>query len=389
MKSKVVIPAALQICMDDIGWHIGHDQRHIGRPSRTGIPRHHSPLDYIAVNEVGKAVGMKIMCPLCIGEWDKDNILTHEVGTTYEPHTWDRASKINYKVAEQCFEAAESSEYIEYALHGILHGNYDENGGQITELEYFEHHSPDDPQLYCMNENEILRRIDIFERIYDSWGFKKKIRSYAAPNGIPTNLTFDDLSPMVSAFNKKEIFYWTNYWLGKEMTGKFLDGVLYTTKSTDLIIPWNAYDYDPTYLADFAKEGDTKVFSVLGMHWPNFLKFNPENNEKATSLWIDYLKKQSEIFGLMISKDIAFSGNQYIYKELSTIAFGEKQVNIDVSPVFEQKSLIPDGEFYISLKNDVKPIKSDGCTFEMHEKHNDFVTYKITHNQKQMTIFVE
>ena len=389
MNKDFVIPSALQICMDDIGWFRGHDMRHIGQPSSTGMPRKHHPLDYKIVNEVGKAIGMKVMCPLVVGEWDKDNLLRDEIGTTYEPHTWDRASKIDMTTAQKCFEEIENSDYIEFALHGVMHGNYDANGGQITEMEYFGYTSENDKTLKTLSEEEILRRIDIFERVYNSWGFTKKIHSYAAPNGIPSGIDWDDLEPMVKAFNKKGIKYWTNYWKGKELSVKYLDNILYVIKNNNVMIPWNAYDIDPAYVRDFLKDEDTHFGTVLGMHWPNFLKFNPENNMQTLPLWVDYFKRQSEIFGLMISKDIAFSCNQYIYKDLAKTDFVDNKIKIDVAPVYEQPSLVPNGEFYISIKNNKTPVKSNGCTFELYEKHADFSTYKIKHTDKQMEITVK
>ena len=121
MSKKIVIPAAIEICSDDEGWFNGSDDRYEGRPSRTGMTRKHCAEDYIALNETGKAIGMKIMCPFVIGEWDRWNLLRNETGMTYEPKTWDRASKIDLKEAERCFEAIESSEFIELAHHGV-HG---------------------------------------------------------------------------------------------------------------------------------------------------------------------------------------------------------------------------------------------------------------------------
>ena len=64
MRDIVRIPTALQLCLDDVAWHNGYDERHIGKPSRSGIPRKHAPEDYRIVNEVGRAIGMKILCPL-------------------------------------------------------------------------------------------------------------------------------------------------------------------------------------------------------------------------------------------------------------------------------------------------------------------------------------
>ena len=79
MKKSIVLPSAIQICVDDVGWFLGSDDRYLGRPSRTGMTRRHVPEDYIALNEVGKAIGQKLICALVLGEWDKDNILRYNL----------------------------------------------------------------------------------------------------------------------------------------------------------------------------------------------------------------------------------------------------------------------------------------------------------------------
>ena len=117
MNKSVILPTALQVCVDDVGWFIGSDDRYLSKPSRTGMTRRHAPEDYIVLNEIGKAIGQKIMCPLVLAEWDKDNILRGEVGIVFDPDKWDRASQIDMNLAKKCFEAAENSEYIEYAFH--------------------------------------------------------------------------------------------------------------------------------------------------------------------------------------------------------------------------------------------------------------------------------
>ena len=84
-KNDLIIPQALILCLDDVGWHNGDDLRPEGMASRSGIPRYHHPLDYRMLAELGKAIDMKIVCPLCLGDWDKDNILRGEVGMTHKP----------------------------------------------------------------------------------------------------------------------------------------------------------------------------------------------------------------------------------------------------------------------------------------------------------------
>lgn len=388
MKESVIIPSALQLCIDDLGWFIGHDQRYDGKPSRTGMPRRHYAEDYEIINDLGKAIDQKIMCPICLAEWDKDNILRGKPGFTYEPDTWDRASLIDYKVAEASFEVAENSPFIEYAYHGCLHGNYAPDGSQITELEFFEY-KPGETELSTQSENEILYRLDIFNQIYNSWGFKKKIRSFCAPNGIPKHLSNEDLLPLASALKKNGVEYWTSRWKKTVCDTVFYDGILYMEKNVNFGVPWNAYDFDPEYMKDFAKEGDEVVGDVLGMHWPNFLHFQPQNNYLCLGGWVKYFKKQSEIFGLMISRDIAFSSSQHVYRRFSKVTCQDNKIVIDLTEALNKPTTCLSGEVYVSIKNGVTPKSAIGGEITLYETHKEFKTYKIKHTNNIVEIITE
>jgi len=386
MKSKIILPSAIQICVDDVGWFKGADDRYLSRPSRTGMTRAHYAEDYVAINEVGKAIGQKIMCPLVLAEWDRENILRGEVGITYQPHTWDRASELNLRVAEKCFEAAESSEYIEYAVHGVLHGNYDKDGKQITEQEFFEYKNPEDTLLSTQSEDEIAHRFELFFKLYDMWGFKKKIRSFAAPNSLPGHLEAEDLLPLAAVLKKYGINYWANYWKKQVGYTTFIDGILYMDKCTNCHIPWNACDVDPLLVHDFAKEGDESFGTVVSTHWPNFLRYNKEHNLDRVNDWATFFKRQSEIFGLMVSKDIAFAGNQCIYRNYSKVDVEKNIVKIDVTKASTISPKHTFGEFYISLKNELVPKNTIGGTLELYETHKEFKTYKIKHTENTVEL---
>lgn len=388
MKNSVILPAALQLCIDDLGWHNGTDARHIGQPSRTGMPRKHLPEDYTIINELGKALNMIILCPICLAEWDKNNILRDEIGTTFEPHTWNRAATIDLELTNRMFEVMENSDYIEYSIHGNLHGNYAADGSQITEMEYFHYKSPDDSQLSTQSEEEILHRLKLYFEIYNDWGFKKEIRSFVAPNGIPIHLTADDLQPLASALKKYGVKYWTSRWKKTVCDTEFFDGIIYMEKNKKFGVPWNAYDYDPAFLFNFAEEGDETVGDVMGMHWPNFLRYNYQHNMECLEPWVKYFKKQAEIFGLMLSKDIAFSSKQHVYRRFSKLSFEENKIIIDLTDVLNKPTDLLENEFYISFKNNVTPIQCDGGIFELYETHNNFKTFKITHTSDIVQITV-
>ena len=205
MLDKIVIPAAFQLSLDDVGWHDGRDLRTLNQPSRSGLPRNHHPLDYKMLAELGRALDMKIVCPLCLGDWDKDNFLRGQVGITHKPHTWDRASEIDLEYAKECFEALESAEYIEYGLHGLMHGRYTEDGKLIWEKEYF---TPKDESLKTayLDTDDFRNRLDLFFKIYNSWGFSQKIRTFVAPCGMGKT-TLDMMEEMAKILEPLGIKY--------------------------------------------------------------------------------------------------------------------------------------------------------------------------------------
>jgi len=390
MIGSVLFPTPVQICLDDVAWHNGADLRCIGQPSRSGIPRKHAPEDYEILNEIGKAIDMKILCPLVIGEWDKDNYLKNKPGYTYDPKGWDRKNEIDYKTAEECLEMAESGEYIEYALHGVLHGRYDENGKQLTEREYFDVKKNEDGTLsfFCLSEDEVNERIDTFYHIYNSWGFKKKIRSFVAPCGVPNDMPFENLKGYADVFRKRGFLYWPHAAMGMDRAAYLLGDVLLLRKNgcSDDYAPWNVYDIDPMMLYDYSSHLFHQKKSIYGLHMTNFIRYNPKNNMENLDAWVKYFRRQSEIFGLMISKDIAFCANQTLYANHSSISLERDRCIIDTS---ETDSLIYSGkrdEFYVSFKNHLLPKECIGADMTQYECKRNFRTYKFTNHQSTVQV---
>ena len=58
---EYIIPNALQIVIDDLGWFNGKNDRENHGPSRTAMPRNHVAEDYLAVNELGRALGTPVV----------------------------------------------------------------------------------------------------------------------------------------------------------------------------------------------------------------------------------------------------------------------------------------------------------------------------------------
>jgi len=380
---KITIPAAFQLSLDDVGWHDGRDLRTIGQASRSGLPRNHHPLDYRMLAELGKALDMKIVCPLCLGDWDKDNFLRGHVGITHKPYTWDRASEIDLEYAKACFEEIESAEYIEYAIHGLLHGRYDENGKRIWEREYF---TPIDEtkKTSYLDTDDFKNRLDLFFKIYDSWGFSQKPRVFVSPCGMATT-NLDIMNVMAEILEPLGIKYWTNGSLPYKGNLKTFGGIA-SIREDGGNVPWEAYDFDPTYFTPFGDEKKPIRSGVFGIHWTNFLHYNSENNLDSLDAWVDFFHRQSEVFGALLSKDIAFAANQLYYKVFAKLETGENKCIIDLSETQAQKNIKGNDVFYISFKNGLVPKSIEGGEIKLYETHKKFSNYEIKHNTDKVVI---
>lgn len=385
LKNDIVIPAALQLCLDDVGWHDGRDLRTIGQASRSGLPRDHHPLDYRILEELGRAIDMKIVCPLCLGDWDKWNLLRGEVGITHKPHTWDRASEIDLEYADRCFNELERAEYIEYAIHGLMHGRYAEDGSLIWEREYFIPNPEGRNKMVIFDVDDFNHRMDLFFEIYNRWGFSQKIRTFVSPCGVGTKTTSDAImESMTGELRKRGVSYWANGSFPFKGNFKAYNDIACMLKVSDMHgkeIPWEAYDIDPKHFDTFEPKSN-----IIGMHWTNFLRYDPENNIERLDAWIDFFRRQSEVFGAMLSKDIAFTTNQQYYRLFSDINIEDEKCVIDLSNVQNKKNVKGNDTFYVSFKNELVPTSCEGGEMKLYETHKEFKTYEIKHHANKVII---
>ena len=380
---RICIPIALQVCFDDIGWDEGRDLRLLGKASRTGMPRKHTYEDYEAVHALGKGIGQRIVTPLCLADWDKDNLLRGEVGITHDPKGWDRASEINIKEFERYAELMDGSESFDITVHGLLHGVYDENGKRLHEHEFF-HTVGDVPGV---EENgpipkwDFDRRMDLFFKIYDSWGFKKEIKNFVSPGGVYGEVGGVEL--LAGWLYERGFRNWTNKYPFKEPV-RSVSGITCVTSGgampgTFASPPWNSYDFDPCELSHFVSEQNRGGVATFSMHWPNILRYNPKKNLESIGRWIDYFKAEAEVFGTMLSKDLAFAGNQLFYHHYAKIERTKDGYRFDLSEVKKRKSAHHPDAFYLSLKKGLRPLAGVGAEVSLYENHAGFDTYEVRH----------
>ena len=383
------IPISFVIEMDDVGWDNGRDLRLSGKASRSGIPRDHATEDYEVLKSLSDKTGKNLVCALCLGDWDKDNLLRGEVGITHDPYGWDRAAEIDLEKMARHRDVLESAEHVEYMLHALLHGVYDKDGRQLTEHEFYlrgvDENGKSIPIL--ISEEDFDRRIRLFFEIYKSWGFTKPIKSFVVPNGV-SGMSYETVEETCRRLHKHGIIYWSDSFTFPE-TVRVINGVAcFKWGKNGFAMPWNAYDMDPGDFGPFVTEDDTKNSCLLGSHWTNYLRFNPKKNHLNIPRWLSYYEKQSEYFGTVLANSLSEGVNQLFHYEYSKLESTDCGYEIDLSGVLSQGFSELKREFLVSLSKDETPRGCDGGEIALYEAHQDFNTFKISYTCDRITIRV-
>ena len=392
MKNSVKIPRAWVLEFDDLGWDDGRDLRLNKKASRSGIPRSHALEDYELVAKIGEAAGMTLNVALCLADWDKDNFLRGEVGITHDPYGWDRKSEIDVEKFAAYRDAIDNSPYVDYSIHGLMHGSYDENGVLLHEKEYFDYVEENgEKKLKLRSVEDFNRRLDIFFKIYNSWGFKKEIKTFISPCGLGF-ASHEELELIAGELYKRGIRYWTNGGFYFEENLKVIAGVACSKKGhpvkdgVHIAMPWNACDLDPSEFFDYIETNTDSC--VFGLHWTNLLRFNPKRNVEQIKPWADYVKRQGEIFGLVNAKNIIEAINQQFYYQMAKMEFSDSSIVIDLSEVEKNKVDCHKNEMMISFKKGIVPTTSEGGAITLYEQHKDFDTYKIAHTGDKVKLCI-
>jgi hypothetical protein len=387
---NIKIPLSFILEIDDVGWDDGRDLRLSGKASRSGLPRNHALEDYEFIEKLANATGKTVSVALVMGDFDKDNYLRGKVGFTHDPYGWDRASSINLENTEKYVQTLERAN-IEYLLHGVLHGRYDEEGRLINEREFLLIKKKGDSyEAYLPSVEEFNYRLDVFYKLYEAIGMKKNIKAFVMPCGID-NASYETVKTMARELYKRGIRYWPDSFNFPEFTPPLMvvEGVaLFRWGRNAVNMPWNAYDIDPDTLAPFFVEGSPKNSCLHGSHWTNFLRFNPKKNIENLPLWVNFYKTQGEVYGSMLGKDLAEAVNQLFYYTFSKMSENGDTLTFDLSEVEKNKLDCHKNEFFISFLHGTEPKSCVGGEISLYEKHKDFDIYKIIHSDDILKILI-
>lgn len=371
MGNFVTIPAALQLILDDVGWFSGTFEDHQNGPARTNMPRRHVYEDWVVLDELGKRIGQKIHGMFVIGEWDKWGLLAGVPHATPAGKNWTGSPWFDEAQAEKIRDFVNSAEHLELGLHGLLHDVWTDGGVYPGGSEFF---PPKDfvrgnPQALA-SADYLRAHFDAWFELYRRWGFRGEIRSFVSPRGESGWHLKDELQPLLREYG---IRFWANHtWTPRPVGCTVSSGVIFSRKEIALA-DYAAYDLDPDYLPLY----DPASAGIIGGHWPNVLRYAPQNNLRRLDAWADWFARQSEVFGLMISEDIGFAHCQQLCKNFSTLREEGDLVTLDLSAVDAAAPARAYGPVYVSVKKEKLPAAVSGAAISPREEKQAFRTYRL------------
>ena len=339
------IPLPIQVVIDDVGWWSGKDETINQGPYRTGINRNHVAADYLAIINLGKALGIRPQAAFVACEWDRDNILKDVPHSTWMGKQWDNSKWVGSHLDEVADIINSNQEHFELSLHGLAHEWWDD--GKVSRAEWAE------------EMTGIMREQDVVEKHLEAFGEilnQNNLGSLFPKTYIPTNFchTFSvsegrDIS-MAQILKNHGLtyintdFHWRFHGIEKVQHGIFgVDsGVLTVDRGSDLL-DWNTISTIP--------QGDIKG-STSGMHWANILHENPERNSEIVDGWVEVLKPYNEKQETMLAKDSMQFQKQIVHHVGTKVEQTNDTIKLDFSETNNMETIINNDKLVVKVSSE-------------------------------------
>lgn len=365
--NRITIPLPFHICVDDVGWFCGNDDRTIGGPSRTAMPRFHTAKDYEAIQMLGDEIGMNISCAFILGEWDMKDTLSDIPHFSHFEKNWKNSIYRDKKEMERIVDIINASPRLDMALHGLYHGYY-MNGVDNSDLS--DYYYSIGGKLHVTPKSEIKQRLDSFFDIMNHHGIKKSVNHF-----IPPSFAFGE-GDMTDILAEYGIYYVSTIfkilsWKNEAKKNAYIENGVAVIDRNNNQVPWNAVG------ADF--DSLPEASGILGLHWPNFLHTDPERNNESVKKCAAYVKRCLESFDVAAAESISVCATQYLYNKLACV---REDGEIDLSSV-PQAGCVNDF-FFINSEEELCTI--EGAKAYVHKKFKNHITYKVVPSSKKLKV---
>jgi len=383
--NKPIIPDTFMLIVDDVGWWLEGDKRYDAPIADFARPLNSRPYcfeDYRSLVEIGKALNMRVLCGFTIGEWDRDRLLASVPRSNMYGKNWTNSEVLEHpeRLDEVRDYINSNADYIEMAVHGLMHMTWNDDTGECIFAEYYQ--GPVGNRT--MTPPDLMRKhLDAWFAIYERNGFTAKVDklipccflyNYSQGDGEMSYILKDYGIKYVST-PFKSMGYDTPE---PPVNAAMENGILTTDRSSDLT-PWYHYD---------APTPDILKTSCYGTHWPHFFALDPSDNMKTAARWIEYFKQYKTKFEVLCARDHRQGANQQFYKRFTKFTeTAENEYVLDFTEADAQNAPndVVGNELYLNVGRNFRLI-SDNAKLEIYDVTDEFITYKLTRNGKYASV---
>ncbi|NSW56235.1 MAG: hypothetical protein HPY44_09485 [Armatimonadetes bacterium] len=346
MITDLNIPRAVQLVLDDVGWREGWSLDAEGGPWRAGVDRLMEPGDYAAIANIGAELNMRPQAVMVLCEWDRENLCARCPSCTQSGANWDNRGTIGPWADEAADIFRTRAAHLELAMHGVGH-EYWLNGRRVR------------AEWYGAQEGlrwpweDLLEHLHVFREILDQHGLGPADGHSLPLSGVPCafNYYLDDADPHSTGalFREAQVRYCSTPFGGGfhahspliAVDGALDHGLLVIDRMGNGV-PYNVFDTVPVELTRN---------SICGIHWPNILSPDPDENAAAVSRWVEFLRAVGTQSDMMLAASSAECFSQWVWHTFARVDQSDGEVVLDTSGVpSELLHIACDGPLWLKLR---------------------------------------
>ena len=227
-----------------------------------------------------------------------------------------------------------------------------------------------------ISESEIRARLDAFFDMLHHHGINKNVNSFIPPSftyiwGSMSHILKDyGIKYASTMFGERSLIVPEGF-VRPGSAG--VDNGIVTVDRNVNFVPW--------YEISSSLDESEPVNGVFGCHWPNILHVDPSRSGEIIDSWVRYFKRCANIFGTILSRDIAFAATQSLYREYARTEYADGILTVDINGV--PVTGASENKFIISAKSEIG--NSTGCTLSVYERRNGFINYEVIPHGNIMT----
>jgi len=396
MGMQVAIPRAVQLVLDDVGWREGWRLDGTGGPFRAGIDRLLDVRDYEAIADIGEAVGTRPTAAMILCEWDRENVCARHPTSTQSGAAWDNSARAGPWSEEAADVFLRRAQHIELALHGVGHEHWED--GVPTRAESY------GAKGVKRDWAGLRGHLDCFRAILDQHGLGPEAGHRFPIHCVPAAFCYlwdendpTDTGALMAAAGVELIstpfssggFHRRTPLLAPD--GGVDHGLLVIDRG-NTGVPWYALDsvpsdvgggisgtdsHDTTRGVSPRNRGTVRFWSICGIHWPNILREDPEENHIAVRRWIDYLRAVAEQPGVMLAANVRECFAQWAYHAFGRVEPTEGGFVLDTTAVPDALlDVVGDMPVVIEIASADEPVSvSSNALRPVWYRHQDATAY--------------